>query len=197
MSRKKKKGTGDYQIDKRVKARKTLLKVLADEKWHQYSEIKEITSLSAPTLANHFKQLKKLKVIEKRIDTKSGKYPYPVFYRLKPPFGTKFKTVILTDGLWQALNEESLQKTKNPIETLEIISGIFKAFLADVMISLKKEPIEFAEVSLELFVWEPYRVLMWKLIQATKEMIDDKQIDIDQLAKDQIDLFRPRFLKRD
>ena len=183
MSRKKSRGTGEYQIGKRVKARKTLLRVLADQKWHQYSEIKQVTLLSSPTLSNHLKQLQKLKVLDKNIDTKSGKYPYPVYYRLKAPVAMKY---IITEEFWEALNKDVFEKNRNPMEALDLISEVFRALLIDSIKLLKKEPLESTELFLEFFVWEPYRDLTWKFVQAIRRMIDHDQIDIDQLIKDEV-----------
>jgi len=80
----KEKGIGEYQVRKARESREAILTILNDNKPHRYTEIVEKTKLSTATVSKVLKKLDEEKKIEKNIDTESGEYPYPVYYRLCP-----------------------------------------------------------------------------------------------------------------
>jgi DNA-binding HxlR family transcriptional regulator len=61
-----------------------IFKALSDGQWHRNMEIHEKTKISSRTLTKHLDRMAKTKIMEKKIDKESGKYPYPVLYRLNP-----------------------------------------------------------------------------------------------------------------
>jgi DNA-binding transcriptional ArsR family regulator len=80
-----KKGVGAYQVDRALTAFQTIMKTLMDGQWHRYQELQAKTGLSSATLSKHLKELEK-GVAEKKILLESGKYPYPVVYRIKEQY---------------------------------------------------------------------------------------------------------------
>jgi DNA-binding transcriptional ArsR family regulator len=77
------KGVGSYQIGKAQKSESQIFRVLQDGKWHRYQELVRLTGLSQPTLSKHLKNLER-GLVERKLETSSSDYPYPVFYRIKP-----------------------------------------------------------------------------------------------------------------
>ena len=64
-------------------------------KWIQRNQKK--TKLNSPTLAKHLKRLVERKLLEKRIDIKSGDYPYPVYYKVTRSFLPQLKIILMTE----------------------------------------------------------------------------------------------------
>ena len=85
---------------------------LSDGRWHRYCEIIDKTGLSTATVTKHLKQLEGL-MVERRVDTESGEYPYPTYYRIIPP-KTRLKIKgLMKDHISKALNDE--------LESLELV----------------------------------------------------------------------------
>jgi hypothetical protein len=76
------KGFGYWQLQKMEAAAFVILRYLGDNKWHRYQELLEKTELSSATLSKHLKVLEK-GVVEKKMETEGGVYPYPVSYRMR------------------------------------------------------------------------------------------------------------------
>jgi len=69
-----------------------------------------------------------------------------------------------------------LLETKNPFFVLKLINIACQFALELTFSDLKKDrnvPEHKLRFLLDLFVWEPYRVLTWKLIEATRKHIDE------------------------
>ena len=75
ISGKKTKGIGKYQIEKAQKSIMAILRVISDEKPHQYSELKEKTELNSPTLTKHLKRLTEMKILRKKLTLKAENIP--------------------------------------------------------------------------------------------------------------------------
>lgn len=129
-----KKGKGEHQKNMELRAELKLLNILKDLKWHQYSELASKTRLSSATLSKH---LKRHVLLEKRVDTTSGKYPYPVYYKVKDRAGLIVKIVaraaVATSDFWLGLKE-----TKDQNEYLEILGDFFQNGLLSFL-KYKKE----------------------------------------------------------
>jgi DNA-binding HxlR family transcriptional regulator len=76
------KGFRYWQLQKMEAAAFIILRYLGDNKWHRYQELLEKTKLSSATLSKHLKVLER-GVVEKKMETESGVYPYPVSYRIR------------------------------------------------------------------------------------------------------------------
>jgi DNA-binding HxlR family transcriptional regulator len=95
-----------------------ILIALSDGQWHRIKELKENIKLSPRTLYKRLNELEKeLKWIERREDTESGEYPYPVLYRateLILPIAIQIKTVHHNaDNI-----EKNLKKNQRPPQTI-------------------------------------------------------------------------------
>ena len=90
-------GVGSWQLNKARTAVQTITRILKDGEWHRYQELREKTGLSSATLSKHLKELEKA-VVEKKIQLKSGEYPYPVVYRIKKPYQGLFKIFSIPDA---------------------------------------------------------------------------------------------------
>lgn len=168
-------------IEKASKAIMSILKVLSDEEWHQWSELLDKTKVSSATLKKYLPRLKEFKLIQKRVELESGKYPYPAYYRAEPELVTYTEALVSTEELSQQI-EPVLLETKNPLFVLNMIESMNKTCLLIALGQLKKDknvPESKLRFLLELWVWEPYRVLTWKLIESSKKHIDELPFEFD------------------
>lgn len=173
-------GVGKYQIEKSNKALLSIIKAIS-KKEKRHMDIKKETGLNDPTLAKYLKPLLKLKLIKKRVDLESGKYPYPAYYKAEPELLTWVDAQVSMKELSQQI-EPVLLETKNPFFVLNLINISCQSILEITFIKLKEEknvPDHKLRFLLDLFVWEPYRVLTWKLIEATKKHIDKISLKVD------------------
>ena len=69
-------GVGKYQIEQSNKALLSIIKAIS-KKEKRHKDIKKETGLNDPTLSKYLKPLLKMKLVKKRVDLESGKYPYP------------------------------------------------------------------------------------------------------------------------
>jgi len=179
MSKKLNKGLRQYQTEKAIESQVSILKVLSyDEDLHQYSELKEKTKLSDATLSKQLKQLKEIKLIERKLDTESGKYPPPVFYRLNPIYVTAFRGAITMDK-HKKRDIEHYIKTQlsfsNPVKIIKEINSHTNLALLGIMQHLKEHQNTDEKITrflLELLVWNPYRKSTQLLIEKTLPIID-------------------------
>ena len=181
MRKKSIRGVGKYQIEKAEKSIEVILKILSDEKEHRYKDLKKETKLNDPTLSKYLKRLVKLKVVKKRVDLQSGKYPYPVYYEAEPELVTYSEAKISTKEFSEQI-EPMLLETKNPIFILNNIELRSKMIFLTTLSQIKKDKnitdskLDFL---LELFVWEPYKFLTWKLVEAFRKHKDDIPFEFD------------------
>lgn len=165
-------------IDGKTKSVKRILKTLSDEKWHKYGELLEKTKISSRTLTKHLDYLKECNLIKKE------KREYPsAYYKAEPELVTWTEATFSIEEFSKQI-EPLLLKTKNPFLVLDIINarcqGALKITIGKLM-DEKNTPKHKLHFFLELFVWAPYRVFTWKLIETTKKHID--KIDSEQVIK--------------
>ena len=192
-------GKGKYHTEKADKAFLAIMKVLSgreegmeykpklEGKEYRYKELKKKTGLNDPTLAKYLKPLINLKLVSKRVDLESGKYPYPAYYRAEPEFLTWIDAQISTKELSEQI-EGVLLETKSPMFVLELINlqnYVSTSFTLQKLKEDKDIPEHKLGFLLELFAWEPFQVLTWNLIKACKKNID--VIDIDQIQIHQLE----------
>jgi len=172
------KGIGKYHIDKSNKALLSIIKAVS-KKEKRPKDIKKETGLNDPTLAKYLKPLVKMKLISRKVD-QSGKYPPPVYYKAEPELLTWIDAQVSMDNFSEQI-EEVLLETKNPLAVLKLINLECQGVLEFIIFKLKQEkntPDHKLEFLLDLFVWEPYRVHTWKLIEATKKHIDELPLKV-------------------
>lgn len=79
----RRRGEGAPQIITAEESRGIIIHLLLDDgEPHRYDEIVEKTKLSTATVSKHLKELVSSKIVEKKVDLESGKYPYPVTYQI-------------------------------------------------------------------------------------------------------------------
>jgi|GEM_PF-5705038 len=78
------KGVGRYQIEASLNSRQKILAALSGGDWVRYRDIVARAGLGTTTASKFLKIMEKEGEVEKKIDTESGEYPYPVLYRLTP-----------------------------------------------------------------------------------------------------------------
>jgi DNA-binding transcriptional ArsR family regulator len=173
-------------LEKASEALMKILRVLSDENWHQNSELAEKTGISSATLSKHLKNLRKLKLAQLKVDYESGKYPEPHYYKAEPELVTYSEAKIRTLELSEHI-EPSLLESRDPLMLLEIIHLSSEANLELLLRQMKEEKnLSESKMSFlaELFVWEPFIVLSWKLLESTRKIVDE--IDFTKLQKDQV-----------
>jgi DNA-binding HxlR family transcriptional regulator len=184
IGREKTKGIGKYQVKKAQKTIMTILRVLSDGKPHQYSELKDKTKLNSPTLSKHLKRLTKMKLIERKINLKSGKYPPPVNYTAKPATLLQLKVIFIAEHEMSEIEKIILEPKKTPLDVLDQINMKNNAIILWALEQYKENkdvPKEYINFILEIAVWEPYMVLTSHLVEASKKIVES--IDIEGLQR--------------
>lgn len=184
IGEKKIKGIGKYQVKKAQKTIMIILRVLSDEKPHQYSELKEKTKLNSPTLSKHLKRLTKMKLLKRNIDLKSRKYPYPVYYTVTPATLLQLKIIFIAEHEMHEIEKIISDPKKTPLDVLDQINMKNNALILWTLKQYKENkdvPKEFINLVLEMAVWDPYMVLTSHLVEASKKMVEN--IDIEELQK--------------
>lgn len=164
--------------EKEYNARWLIINALSDGKWHRRMKLKKETGLSSSTLAKHLKDMEKFKVIEKKKDDESGKYPCPVFFKAKPAL---IEWIIESNTIEYNANESILElnATKDYEKILEKIHIWSEVQFAELLRYTKqnknatKDEINFLA---ECFLWADYKKSTSKLIEASRKIINDLKI---------------------
>ena len=170
----KKRPLGKSNLELATEAGMSILKALSDESWHKYKEILEETEISSRTLTKHLKRLEKCKLIQKE----RKKYPF-VYYKAEPELVTWTEAIVSMEELSQKI-EPVLLETKDPLLVLSLIEMYCRGNLALTFFKIKEDtkvPDYKLRFLLDLFVWEPYRVLTWKLVEASKKHMNEINLE--------------------
>ena len=133
------KGIGKYQTDKAEKSLMSILKVLSDEKEHRYTEIKEKSGSNDPaTLKKYFTEFKELKLVKKRVDITSGKYPYPAYYSINPKFHSLIKIIFQIEQEKKEIREIILNPKNSPLDVLDQINSINNTLILSILETIEK-----------------------------------------------------------
>lgn len=174
-------GIGEYQKMKAYSAQRVIFKALYDGQWHRNMELKDKTKLSSRTLNKHLNQLIEMCLIEKMVDTESGKYPVPVLYKAKPALLAYMKSNLLREDFSEKV-DAMLAETKDPLVILEVIHDFSQRSFMHILEQIKlnknimDEQIDFLE---EVFLWSSYKSFTFDLIEACRRKIDT--LDLNQL----------------
>ena len=178
MKKTKIKGMGKIQTTTKLENRKNILKVLIDNQWHSYKEIREKANISNVTLSEHLRELKPL--IDKKKDVSSNRLS--ALYKIKPLFALILSKEIITEVAWKEMEEQFLkgQDFKSGLKSvLESINAITNKFLTATLYILAnkdfRDDSEVIYLLLETFVWDSYKTLTWKFVEAVKTELERKR----------------------
>ncbi len=119
-------GVGEHQIKRAQQAESVLLKNIPQQSWIRYKDIVEKTKLSTATVSKYLKTLEKSGYIEKKVDIKSGEYPYPAIYK-KTVSGTeeefKMKLARIITRLDLKATIKIPERALSPFSPKKIIEG--------------------------------------------------------------------------
>jgi len=186
MSKKLNMGLRQYQTGKAIESQTAILMVLSyDEDFHRYTELKENTKLSDATLSKQLRILKEMKLIERKLDTESGKYPPPVYYRLNPVYVNAFRGFNRDDFRRQDVEKkiEWQLSMKNPLEIIKEVNDSNNLTLLGILLYIKENRTTDERITrflLELLLWYPYRIFTEVLVEKTWPIVD--KFDIKQLV---------------
>jgi DNA-binding HxlR family transcriptional regulator len=170
---------GISNSDKEYTARWSIFRALSDGQWHRNMELKEKTKLSSRTLAKHLNQMTDLQIVEKKTDVESGKYPVPVLYKAEPELNTYIRASTSREEVVDKL-EPALNETKDPLAVLEAIHASSQLYFLELLKRIQQnrnitnEEIWFFA---ECFLWANYKRYTSKLIEASRKIIDDLNIN--------------------
>lgn len=142
-------------------------------------ELKEKTKLSSRTLAKHLDKMTNMKNVEKKVDVESGNYPYPVYYKAQPEFITYIKANMARQENASTF-EQLLNEKKDPLLVLEIIHTFSRLWFIQLLKRIqqnKKMTNEEIYFFGECFLWTNYKQYVSKLIEGSRKIIDDVNIN--------------------
>jgi len=150
-------------------------------RWHRNMELREKTKLSSRTLSKHLDEMVRAKVVERQVDNKSGKYPFPVFYRATPMLLAYTKSSLLREDFSQMV-DAMLHETKDPLKILEVIHAYSDLGFLFLLKAIKNnenvtdEGVDFFE---EVFLFSSYRSFIFDLVEASRRVLDN--LDLEKL----------------
>lgn len=179
-AKKKRKGKDKHQIETEWKSIMSILKVFSDGKEHRYTDIKGETKLSDPTVTTLLKRFTALKLIKRRWDM--DVYPHGSYYKPEPELVLYSKSQQETEEQYKLI-ESNLPETKNLSAILQWIQIVILRRMLEILrqykMNKKLEPqLNFL---MDTLVWAPFKDLTWRLVESSKRIIDE--IDIEELDK--------------
>jgi len=192
-----KNGIGKHQLDLEGTSQNKIVEYLLDGEWHRYHDMRLKIEMSSATLSKHLKKLKFM--VEKKVDVKSGEYPYPVHYRLKT-FDVRLYKMYRTIDLNMAEEASLLTEEKQPrlfIHSLNRIFGIQLLTLGQAFSDIQKNETgrEATEYFNDLIVFAPLKKWIkkfWICLEELNKTEDLKPImekAIQQYGKDYDEFF--------
>lgn len=178
------KGKGKYQTDKEETAMMSILKTLSEKKEQRYTNIKKASKSNDPTLQKYLKQFVELKMVEKRVDFESGKYPYPAYYSLTPTAKPIVEIMVLVEKEKEEIIRIISDPNKTPLDVLDQINTKNNNLILSFLKGYKKSKVQYQGLEnffLKLYVWYPYITLTSHLIEESKKRIE--KIDVDDLLE--------------
>lgn len=141
-------------------------------------ELKDKTKLSSRTLDKHLDKMKEHHFIEKKEAVESGKYA--VLFKAEPEFTSYIKANMTRQEIANQL-EPALNETKDPLVILDAINANSQLYFIELLKRIQQNKnITNEEINFfaELFLWANYKQYTSKLIEASRKIIDD--LDINQ-----------------
>jgi hypothetical protein len=162
------------QARTKLENRQNILKVLTDNQWHSYKEIYEKADISNVTLSEHLKELKPL--LDKRKDASTNRRSRQ--YKIKPLFALILANGLVIDVAGKEIKQQ-IQSEKDFALALKSINGITDSLLTATLYILANENYrddsEVIKLVLETFVWESYKSLTWKFVEAVREYMNKER----------------------
>jgi DNA-binding transcriptional ArsR family regulator len=170
----------DSNTEKEYYARRSIFKALSDKQWHRNMELKATTKLSSRTLAKHLDKMVEQKMIEKKTDIESGKYPHPVLYKALPGTIDYIRFSMFREEFSKNI-DAILKETKDPLLILDTIHNWYQLIFLKILEGMQEKKMTFEERDWheEVILFPIYRDCTFALIEATAKIIDE--IDISQL----------------
>jgi DNA-binding Lrp family transcriptional regulator len=177
-----------YYKRKKNRSQSLILSVLEDGDWHRYNEIVKESGLSSATVSKYLKIMENA-IIEKQIDIKSGKYPYPVSYR------TLYKSINLSRGEKENYFEKlsrTLIDTKQITTLLHFMSfellGSFVRLLKTYYENPHTRDQAILNEIIEIFVIDEFRDY-FNIVKNKLDVKENKSIDVVKLLEDSLITF--------
>lgn len=163
-------------------ARNKILTILSDGKWHRIKDLRK--AVSSRTLYDGRFLDTFERFIEKREDKENGKYA--VFYRANPTLMSAFFQMDLTNAEWKDIEEQFLT-SKDLSFALEQLNIINNLNIVMTLTNIKSKNFavrnpEIVKLFFETFVFSPYEILVSRLVNASRKIIND--IDLNQVMKE-------------
>lgn len=140
---------------------------------------------SSRTLDKHLKRMVKIPLIERKEDVESGKYPIPVFYRIKSPFDTYVNAKLSRERFADHI-EEMLAETKDPLVILDVIHVLSHERFVELLKEIQeRDKISNNELFFfgECFLWGNYKILITRLMGESRKL--KNELNIPQLLINQ------------
>lgn len=171
---------GSDQIKKRKVSEKKILNVLTNNDWVRYKDLQKKTKLSSATLTKRLKRLEK-GIVEKKIDLESGKYPYPVYYRIKQKYASsKSDSDLVFKDITYGFLEEHL-KNKDLEASFNLLNNMLTASYIAYLQNYFEDHNETAFTqNVDFFVFDIFRE-MYECVKQTLEKMEKEGIDINSL----------------
>jgi len=166
-----------------------ILMALLDGQWHRNMELKEKTKLTARTLSKHLDELEEeLHWIEKKKDTESGKYPYPVLYKANPTT-IKHTKFVMSIHEYADNIETTLKETKDPflmLDNFHMLNQLTFTLILMAVQSNKYMTWKQIDYATSFFLFSPYEIYTQNLVTAiTKAIQSGARFDVKQLLVSQ------------
>jgi DNA-binding transcriptional ArsR family regulator len=176
---------GNWQTEQKNANRLKVIGVLSDGQQHQFGEILEKTKLSRPILTIHLKELLRKGLVEKKEGEKDSR---TTFYKATPTLMSGVYQTMLTAASCSDIKRE-FSKTRDLSKALEMVDGSSDMNLLTAFANFKTQNLDFSDRDvvrsyLDIFVWEPYKILTWNLVETSREFIND--IDLEKTMRDLI-----------
>ena len=163
------------QTATKLENRKNILKVLIDNQWHSYKEIREKANISNVTLSEHLKELNPL--LDRKKDVSSNRLS--ALYKIKQLFALVLTSELTMGIAWKEIEENYLKgkdiKSADWKSVLESINTITNSFLTAILFIFANEDLrkdsELLYLLLETFVWENYKTLTLKFVKAIESRL--------------------------
>lgn len=137
----KKEKIRQWHEEKKQEAETKIRVVLSDQKLHQYGDLLKETKISKATLSKHLKEMEKKGSVCREMDTKNGKYPHPVYYRIN----IKTKDILENklNHLYSTFQKEieemlSVEKIEDPEAVIRAVSEANTQMLLLILNEIKE-----------------------------------------------------------
>jgi hypothetical protein len=171
-------------MEKAYKATIRILNRLSDFEWHRTKDLTVEIHVSSKTFYTKF--LKDFGLfVEKREDKENGKYPYPVYYKLRPMLSfSPLEQMLLLQSELEDVEREFLER-KSISFAMKQIRALSDIHLIKALAFFKDHNIrdmKTAKRLFNLFVWKSYEKVTLKLAELSIKFMDE--LDFEKAVKE-------------